>query len=144
MDAFVSTPFIQQRAAKAFPLHATSNDENDEADRLKAQAEALREQIRKMEKVLPQDRRQSSPPPPSSTPKNTPTKPTSLLDNQRVLVVGSNGRLGSMVCRYLLRQHPELKEVIACVHVVGENSETSRGYGRLAYEVGKTSFVALQ
>jgi len=39
-----------------------------------------------------------------------------------------------MVTRYLLRNHPEVKEVLAAVHYVGE--ATSRGYGRLSYEVG--------
>ncbi|KAL3922346.1 MAG: hypothetical protein SGILL_002256 [Bacillariaceae sp.] len=117
---------------------STDSRQEDEADRLKSQAEALREQIRKMEKDLPDDRRRPTSPPTSpidSTPVASKV-PASLLDNQRVLVVGANGRLGSMVCRYLLRQHPEIKEMVACVHVVGENSETSRGYGRLSYEVG--------
>jgi hypothetical protein len=41
-----------------------------------------------------------------------------------------------MVCRELLRNYPEIKEVVACVHVVSEDSPTSRGYGRLSYEVG--------
>jgi hypothetical protein len=39
-----------------------------------------------------------------------------------------------MVTRYLLRNHPEVKEVLAAVHYVGEAS--TRGYGRLSYEVG--------
>ena len=39
-----------------------------------------------------------------------------------------------MITRHLLRSHPELKEVIAAVHYVGE--ATTRGYGRLSYEVG--------
>jgi hypothetical protein len=51
-----------------------------------------------------------------------------------VLVVGANGRLGSMVTRYILRNHPEVKEVVAAVHYVGQ--ATSRGWGRLSYEVG--------
>ena len=59
----------------------------------------------------------------------------SLLHRKRVLVAGANGRLGSMVCRYLLRNFPTT-EVVAAVHVVGENSPTARGYGRLSYEVG--------
>jgi len=57
------------------------------------------------------------------------------LRKKRVLVVGANGRLGSMVCRYLLRTHPQT-EVVACCHYIGEDSPTSRGYGRLSYEVG--------
>ena len=56
------------------------------------------------------------------------------LKNKTVLVVGSNGRLGSMTTRHLLRNHPEVKEVLAAVHYVGEAS--TRGYGRLSYEVG--------
>jgi hypothetical protein len=67
---------------------------------------------------------------------NNNNKPVSLLDGKNILLVGANGRLGSMVCRRLLRQYPEIANVVAMVHVVGENSETSRGYGRLAYEVG--------
>jgi len=55
------------------------------------------------------------------------------LRGKRVLVTGANGRLGSMVCRYLLRECPGC-EVIAAVHYVGE--ATTRGYGRLSYEVG--------
>lgn len=38
-----------------------------------------------------------------------------------------------MVCRYLLRNNPNTK-VLAAVHYVGDSS--SRGYGRLSYEVG--------
>lgn len=56
------------------------------------------------------------------------------LANKRVLILGANGRLGSMVTRHLLRSHPEVKEVVAAVHYVGQ--ATTRGYGRLSYEVG--------
>jgi len=56
------------------------------------------------------------------------------LRDKRVLVVGANGRLGSMVARRLLRSHPEVREVVAAVHYVGR--ATTRGYGRLSYEVG--------
>lgn len=56
------------------------------------------------------------------------------LANKRVLILGANGRLGSMVTRHLLRTHPEVKEVVAAVHFVGQ--ATTRGYGRLSYEVG--------
>ncbi|KAI2509859.1 hypothetical protein MHU86_4570 [Fragilaria crotonensis] len=58
------------------------------------------------------------------------------LRKKRILVLGANGRVGSMVCRYLLRNHPEIEELVAAVHYVGENSPTARGYGRLSYEVG--------
>ena len=61
------------------------------------------------------------------------TEGNSLRD-MRVLVVGANGRHGSMVVRRLLRNHPELREVVAAVHYVGTSS--TRGYGRLSYEVG--------
>lgn len=124
-------------------LHSAANSEGDEAERYRRKAEELREQIRKMEEALPAERRRTQPDVPSrgsgggGTAAETEARPPpSLLANRRVLVVGSNGRLGSMVCRHLLRRHPELKEVIACVHVVGENSDTARGYGRLSYEVG--------
>ena len=56
------------------------------------------------------------------------------LKNKRVLIVGANGRLGSMITRHLLRTHPEVKEVVAAVHYVGQ--ATTRGWGRLSYEVG--------
>ena len=56
------------------------------------------------------------------------------LKNKKVLIVGANGRLGSMVTRHLLRNYPEVGEVVAAVHYVGE--ATTRGYGRLSYEVG--------
>jgi nucleoside-diphosphate-sugar epimerase len=135
-------------------LHATTNDDDDgsdgddpsEAERYRQRAEELREQIRRMEEALPPERRRSSSDGPAVPPSDddgvtasaAPSKAAarSLLTNKRVLVVGANGRLGSMVCRALLRQRPELKEVVACVHVVGENSPTARGYGRLSYEVG--------
>lgn len=134
----ITTPH-QRSTSLLFESDNDNNYNQEEADRLKAQAEKLREQIRKMESDLPEDRRRRPPPSAGNTEaplKAQPPSATSLLDNQRVLVVGANGRLGSMVCRQLLREHPEVKEVIACVHVVGENSETSRGYGRLSYEVG--------
>jgi hypothetical protein len=132
-------PFQQQQQQQHHTILSLSSDsqesgeEQSEAERLKAQAEKLREQIRNMEKELPESRRRQ--PPPAAQPQ-APAVPKSLLSNQRILVVGANGRLGSMVCRHLLRSYPEIKEVIACVHVVGENSSTSRGYGRLSYEVG--------
>ncbi|KAL3802556.1 hypothetical protein ACHAW5_010949 [Stephanodiscus triporus] len=39
-----------------------------------------------------------------------------------------------MIVRHLLRTHPEVREVVAAVHYVG--ASTTRGYGRLSYEVG--------
>jgi len=106
---------------------------SDDASRYRQQAELLREQIRKMEEQLLKDR-----------PRNYDLAPSDFtniddefmsLKGKRILVTGANGRLGSMVCRYLLRNHPQT-EVVAAVHYVGENSSTARGYGRLAYEIG--------
>lgn len=112
------------------------NDSSEaEAERLKQKAEELRKQIRDMEETLGDSR-------PRNYDTASPTATSAVIDEEpmslkkkRVLVVGANGRLGSMVCRRLLRNNPET-EVIACVHYVGEDSPTSRGYGRLSYEVG--------
>jgi hypothetical protein len=125
------------------------------AERWQQQARDLREQIQKMEADLPErivdpervaalKAAQEAATAAASSNKegfasrngNNNNKPVSLLDGKNILLVGANGRLGSMVCRRLLRQYPEIANVVAMVHVVGENSETSRGYGRLAYEVG--------
>lgn len=115
-----------------------------EAQRLQQQAQQLRQQIRQMEEQLsksqrPSTRIQQQEQQPLSSSSSSSTSTTSggtILRDKRILVTGANGRLGSMVCRELLRKHPEIKEVVALVHVVGENSVTARGYGRLAYEVG--------
>jgi len=122
-----------------------NNNDNAEAAKWREQARELREQIQKMEADLPDRpisderaaaldaaRKQAE----QNAAASLSSKPVSLLDGKRVLLVGANGRLGSMVCRRLLREYPEIREVVAMVHVVGENSEVSRGYGRLAYEVG--------
>lgn len=116
------------------------NGNNDEAERLKSKAEELREQIRKMEEQLQSSPKRSNNndeyikiPERDNNEEQQPIEGKSLK-NKRVLVVGANGRLGSMVTRYLLRNHPEVKEVVAAVHYVGE--ATTRGYGRLSYEVG--------
>jgi hypothetical protein len=37
---------------------------------------------------------------------------------------------------YRIQRNNPKTEVVAAVHVVGENSPTARGYGRLAYEIG--------
>lgn len=60
------------------------------------------------------------------------------LKDKRILVIGANGRVGSMICRHLLRTCPSIKEVVAAVHTVSENSinNSNRGYSRLSYEVG--------
>jgi hypothetical protein len=114
-----------------------SSNSDEEADRLKQRAQELREQIRQMEMQL-SSRRQRSPKPernPEGTNNDEQQDGRLSLCNKRVLVAGANGRLGSMVCRHLLRNYPTT-QVVAAVHVVGENSPTNRGYGRLSYEVG--------
>jgi nucleoside-diphosphate-sugar epimerase len=108
-------------------------EENSEAEGLRRKAAELREQIRNMEEKLGDKRPRSY-----QVESVQPVKEEEqgmTLKRKRVLVVGANGRLGSMVCRNMLRNHPET-EVVAAVHYVGENSSTSRGYGRLSYEVG--------
>ena len=129
-------------AAPASIPNMTSNnnkEDSDEAARLRQKAEELREQIRKMEASLGDARRRSPEPPSQQPPRQSARtleqETASSLDGKRVLVVGANGRLGSMVCRYLLRTYPNT-QVVAAVHVVSENSSTARGYGRLSYEVG--------
>jgi hypothetical protein len=108
-------------------------DEYDEAARLQAKAQSLREEIERLENALGPRKRSYQ----SSEPAIQLEEEIGMsLRNKRILVVGANGRLGSMVCRHLLRNFPQVKEVIAAVHYVGENSPTARGYGRLSYEVG--------
>lgn len=115
-----------------------SDDEksDDEAAKMRQRANELREQIRKLNEELGQDRKRNydAPKSPERTELDIKSAGKSLR-KKRVLVVGANGRLGSMVCRYLLRSNPDT-EVVAAVHFVGENSYTARGYGRLSYEVG--------
>ena len=119
------------------PLHM-SDDAEAEAERMKQQAEELRQQIRKMEQQLGDTReaRRSQLDDGASTKVEDEVDEGMTLKNKRILVAGANGRLGSMVCRYLLRNHPEIGELVAAVHYVGEDSPTARGYGRLSYEVG--------
>lgn len=111
------------------------NGLEEEAAKLRRKAEELRSQIRDMESKLGNDRfaRRPLPQPPLSTDNNDGSNKKSLK-NKRILIVGANGRFGSMVTRHLLRSHPEVKEVVAAVHYVGQ--ATTRGYGRLSYEVG--------
>lgn len=123
--------------ASPIVLHAEDGESPSQADaeasRLRARAEELREEIRKAEAELGDSRgREYTAPPPD--PSTAVAEPKGMsLKKKRVLVVGANGRVGSMVCRHLLRTNPET-EVVAAVHYVGER--TSRGYGRLSYEVG--------
>ena len=129
-DAFVPPPLSMSVEASS-----ESSDDDEEAARLRARAEELRDNIRKMEGDLGDKRGREyiAPVPAAST---TLAEPAGMsLRNKRVLVVGANGRLGSMVVRHLLRNNPTT-EIVAAVHVVGENSSTARGYGRLAYEIG--------
>ena len=145
-EAFVPSSPLSPTAAHNFRLSAESSsddadngnadagNDDDEAARLRARADELRDQIRKMEGELGDNRgREYSAPVPAPAAVAEPEGMS--LRNKRVLVVGANGRLGSMVCRHLLRNNPRT-EVVAAVHVVGENSSTARGYGRLAYEIG--------
>jgi len=119
------------------PLSAVNDNNNDEAQRYQEKANQLRDQIRSMESKI-SDKRSNN-----NALYIKEKEPTTIqnesegksLKNKRVLVVGANGRLGSMVTRHLLRTHgEELKEVVAAVHYVGQ--ATSRGWGRLSYEVG--------
>jgi len=125
---------------------SSSNDENnekddaeDEATKLRKKAEQLRQEVDQLKENLDRTRSQRATSSlmddviSATAPKRTKKHP---LSDKRVLVVGANGRLGSMVCRYLLRTYPQIKELVAAVHTVSENSRTNRGYGRLSYEVG--------
>lgn len=133
-------PFLQRiYRSNKISLHQSSNtnnnEEDEEAKRLREKAASLRDQIRKLEKEVGEERRNN---PIFFTPPQTVIEEEVLkgksLKNKRVLVIGANGRLGSMATRYILRNFPEVKEVVAAVHYVGE--ATTRGYGRLSYEVG--------
>lgn len=140
----VPVPVRHQQQQQIFTirtsLYESSNDdnENEEAAKLRKKAEQLREQIRNLEETLGPERERKA----NNNAQYIPApKPEDLVEikgkslkNKTVLITGANGRLGSMVARYILRNHPEVKEVVAAVHYVGEAS--SRGYGRLSYEVG--------
>ena len=129
-DAFVPPPLSMSVEASS-----ESSDDDEEAARLRARAEELRDNIRKMEGDLG-DKRGREYIAPVPAPSTALAEPAGMsLRNKRVLVVGANGRLGSMVVRHLLRTNPTT-EIVAAVHVVGENSSTARGYSRLAYEIG--------
>mmetsp|Transcript_16793 Transcript_16793/g.19945 ORF Transcript_16793/g.19945 Transcript_16793/m.19945 type:complete len:445 (-) Transcript_16793:250-1584(-) len=114
-----------------------NNNADDEASRFRTRAESLRDEIRQLEENLG-DRRSVNNEQylPAEKEYDEPVlgPDEKTLRNKRVLVVGANGQLGSMVTRHLLRNHPEVEEVVATVHFVGEFS--TRGYGRLSYEVG--------
>lgn len=131
---FSSSSFISSLSSSSNNNDDANNDELSSAEKLKQKAETLRQQIREMEATIGPTRSNNNDQymPPSPLPEEI-TQGKSLKD-KTVLVVGSNGRLGSMTTRHLLRNHPEVKEVLAAVHYVGEAS--TRGYGRLSYEVG--------
>ena len=120
---------------------ADDNNNNEEAQKLQDKAQKLREQIRQMESTIGDVRSNNNAlyikekEPTDSDNNNNEEDGNYSLKNKRVLVVGANGRLGSMVTRYLLRTYgKEMKEVVAACHYVGQ--ATTRGYGRLSYEVG--------
>mmetsp|Transcript_6734 Transcript_6734/g.8358 ORF Transcript_6734/g.8358 Transcript_6734/m.8358 type:complete len:427 (-) Transcript_6734:91-1371(-) len=115
--------------------HATKLFMSDsDADELRSKAEKLREEIKKMEERLDRSGRTSNVP--ATTNEESADESAGMsLRNKTVMVVGANGRVGSMACRYLLRNFPQTN-VVAAVHFVSENSMTARGYGRLSYEVG--------
>lgn len=139
-DAFGPAPLSKTPSQRALITptrifaEGSANDD-EEAARLRAKADELRDQIRKMEDSLGDKRGREYIPSQPASPAAVAEPEGMSLKNKRVLVVGANGRLGSMVCRHLLRNNPQT-EVVAAVHYVGENSSTARGYGRLAYEVG--------
>ena len=140
-QAFFATPASRSRSASSLYLSSSPSPQpsdagNDEAARLNAKAKQLREEIQKLENALGADSRPRSIYRPVQTSVAVEEETGMSLRNKRILVVGANGRVGSMVCRYLLRNHPEIEELVAAVHYVGENSPTSRGYGRLSYEIG--------
>jgi len=136
-DAFVPTANrLLVSTPSRFMAMSDESDAEQEAERLRNQAESLREQIRKMEEKMGPKRTSNNNEEyiPKAKEPEFPEETGKSLRGKTVLVVGSNGRLGSMVTRHLLRNHPEVKEVVAAVHYVGQ--ATSRGYGRLSYEVG--------
>ena len=58
--------------------------------------------------------------------------PVGALPRCTIAVAGANGRVGSMVCRELLRNHPQ----VSVRALVRDASNPWEGYGRLSYEVG--------
>jgi len=134
--SYYTTPHTSRIRQSLLPLLAEP-DSNEEAQRYQEKANKLRDQIRSMESKIGEKRSNNN----ALYIKEKEPEPLDddnegkSLKNKRVLVVGANGRLGSMVTRHLLRTYgEELKEVVAAVHYVGQ--ATSRGWGRLSYEVG--------
>jgi len=106
---------------------------DNESEEQQAKADELREKIKKMEESIGSSQIDGNDEFQFADPVSS--LEGLSLKGKTVLVAGANGRLGSMVCRYLLRNHPQTN-VVAAVHYIGENSPTARGYGRLSYEVG--------
>ena len=106
------------RQSLLIPLSAV---DDEEAQRYQEKANQLRDQIRSMESKIGEKRSNNN----ALYIKEKEPEPLDdnegkSLKNKRVLVIGANGRLGSMVTRHLLRTHAEeLKEVVAAVHYVG-------------------------
>ena len=116
-----------------------STQNNEEAARLQQKAQELRAQIRQMESQIGEERRARYNGQLAKNPiDEEPTEGKKSLKDKRILIVGANGRLGSMVTRHLLRTHgSDVKEVVAACHYIGE--ATTRGYGRLS-SYGRVQF----
>eukprot|EP00986_Skeletonema_menzelii_P009630 scaffold4423_cov159-Skeletonema_menzelii.AAC.6 len=117
----------------------SSKNDDDEAAKFAEKAQQLREQIRQMEAQIGDERRaryvEKMENDNNNVDEDDDTPKKKSLKGKRVLILGANGRLGSMITRYLLRTYgSEIQEAVAAVHYVGE--ATTRGYGRLSYEVG--------
>lgn len=125
--------FTAPRCSHRGRIRPLQSSNEEDAQRLQEQAQQLRESIRKMEDEIGQERRSRFNRDVDDG-KDDIIPEGKSLKNKRVLIVGANGRLGSMITRHLLRTHPEVKEVVAAVHYVGQ--ATTRGWGRLSYEVG--------
>jgi hypothetical protein len=115
-----SSCVLPNRSLQLSSKEKNENDGSDESARLKRKAEQLREEIRTLEGILQSsDRRRTTP---TNVILSTATRKdeeeSCSLRGKTVLVVGANGRLGSMVCRYLLRNNPKT-QVVAAVHYVG-------------------------
>uniref|UniRef100_A0A7S1G2F5 Uncharacterized protein n=1 Tax=Corethron hystrix TaxID=216773 RepID=A0A7S1G2F5_9STRA len=126
-DDFESEEYLKRQDAER---------EREDAERLLREARELRRRAADMEESLTTRRsvdRNDDDPPAENAYDWQGGSDRHPLAGKTVLVTGANGRLGSMVCRNLLRECPGVK-VVAAVHYVGEAS--TRGYGRLSYEVG--------
>lgn len=117
---FLPSSWCPNRTLQLSSNEKNENDGSDESTRLKRKAEQLREEIRTLEEILQSSNRRQMTPgnvvPTTETRKDE--EESCSLRGKTVLVVGANGRLGSMVCRYLLRNNPKT-QVVAAVHYVG-------------------------